>query len=190
MGCHVTACDPEENKTSSVLGRNQYFDSEADFCRVYSEDVLLRVERRLMRNQISYYVREEGTGFFARIFGGQRTGLIVRINESDMETAMDLAEGMRGVEIIGVIPEEDWTPVRAKARRDEERAQASRFREVRKADDRGYYRYDPESDDRRPYSIRPYNRDPDERYYDGRFDREDSYEQDEQERYRQRRAWA
>lgn len=131
MCCYVTASDPELKKTTSVLRRNQYFDSEADLCRVYSEEALLRLERRLLRNQISYFVREESEHFLRRMISPHKACVIVRVNERDMERGMELAEDLRGVEVIGVLPEEDWNPVRAKERRKTEREEQERFRRSR-----------------------------------------------------------
>ena len=95
---------------------------------------MLEVEGILLWNHISYCIREENTSLFSRIFGMKQRSLIIRINSNDMEYAFDLVEGIRGVELVGELPEEDWVPVRAKQRREEEKDQARRFTAGRSRD--------------------------------------------------------
>lgn len=128
MCCYVTSNEgPGQERVSSILPEDQYFDSEVNFCRVYAEDVLQYLERILLRAGISYFVKEENASLLARLLCMHRSGFVVRINCRDMEKAMYLTEDLRGIEIIGRLPEEEWTPSRARLRREEERQQAERF---------------------------------------------------------------
>lgn len=127
--CYVTSGDGRELHTSSVLRENHFFDREADCCRAYSDDALQRVEKLFLESGISFSVQEERRNPFARVLGANKRCVIVRVHEQDMEDAMDIAGSVRGVEVTGIVPEEDWSPVRAKRKREEERRQAGRFRE-------------------------------------------------------------
>ncbi len=128
MCCYVTSNEGQgQERVSSILLEDQYFDSEVNFCRVYAEDVLQYLERILLRAGISYFVKEENSSFLAKLLCMHRSGFVVRINCRDMEKAMYLAEDLRGIEIIGRLPEEEWTPSRARLRREEERRQVERF---------------------------------------------------------------
>ncbi len=128
MCCYVTSNEGQgQERVSSILLEDQYFDSEVNFCRVYAGDVLQYLERILLREGISYFVKEENPSLLGRLLCMHRSGFVVRINCRDMEKAMYLAEDLRGVEIIGRLPEEEWTPKRARIRREEERKQAERF---------------------------------------------------------------
>lgn len=144
MCCYVTSNEGQgQERVSSILLEDQYFDSEVNFCRVYAEDVLQYLERILLREGISYFVREENSSLLARLLCMRRSGFVVRINCRDMEKAIYLAEDLRGVEIIGRLPEEEWTPKSARIRREEERKQAERF--TRRG--RRSYEWDEEEDD-------------------------------------------
>ncbi len=46
---------------SSIIKENQYFDNGCDFCKVYTCDMLDRVERALLEARISFSIREEDT---------------------------------------------------------------------------------------------------------------------------------
>lgn len=143
MCCYVTSNEErEQSVVSTILREDQYFDSEADFCRVYDDAVLHVLERMLLRNGISYFIKEENTSLLARLLCMRRSGFVVRINGRDMEKAIWLAEELRGVEIIGELPEKDWIPREAGLRRKEEERERARF---------GRYRYDEREEERDYY---------------------------------------
>ena len=128
MCCYVTSNEGQgQERVSSILLEDQYFDSEVNFCRVYAEDVLQYLERVLLRAGISYFVKEENSSLLARILSMHRSGFVVRINCRDMEKARYRAEDRRGFEVIGRLPQEEWTPKRARLWREEEGKQAERF---------------------------------------------------------------
>ena len=52
---------------SSIIKENQYFDNGCDFCKVYTCDMLDRVERALLEARISFSIREEDTVLSASI---------------------------------------------------------------------------------------------------------------------------
>lgn len=143
MCCYVTSNEErEQSVVSTILRDDQYFDSEADFCRVYDDRVLHVLERILLRNGISYFIKEENTSLLARLLCMRRSGFVVRINGRDMGKAIWLAEELRGVEIIGRLPERDWIPREAWQRRREEERERERF---------GTYRYDEREEERDYY---------------------------------------
>ena len=143
MCCYVTSNEErEQSVVSTILREDQYFDSEADFCRVYDDAVLHVLERILLRNGISYFIKEENTSLLARLLCMRRSGFVVRINGRDMGKAIWLAEEIRGVEIIGELPEKDWIPREAGQRRKEEERERARF---------GSYRYDEREEERDYY---------------------------------------
>ncbi len=143
MCCYVTSNEGQgQERVSSILPGDQYFDSEVNFCRVYADDVLQYLERILLRAGISYFVKEENSSLLARLLCMHRSGFVVRINCRDMAKAMDLAEDLRGIEIIGSLPQEEWTPKNARLRREEERRQAERFVRHHRSDE-----WDEEEDD-------------------------------------------
>lgn len=96
---------------SSILREDQYFDNEADFCKVESESVRSELERIFLKNRISYFIKTQDQGFFERLFGtGEKRSYIVRINNRDIAQAIRLVQNLQGIEIIGKEPEPDWSP--------------------------------------------------------------------------------
>ncbi len=131
--CYINANEYIETDACSILREDQYFDTEVSFCRVYSEETLMYLERILLRGGISYCIQEENTSLLSRLFSMRRSGCIVRINQRHMEKAMYLTRNLRGLEILSVVPEEDWSPRRAKERRTEEKEQRQRFYDARES---------------------------------------------------------
>lgn len=119
MNCYVTVGENQETRDGSSILKNRYFNSEADFCRVYSEEVLLHLERMFLWNQISYFIRDDHSNVFSRLFSTKKHCWIIRLNSHDLEYAAWLVEDMRGVEIIAQIPERDWVPSEAKKEREQ-----------------------------------------------------------------------
>lgn len=99
---------------TSNVKENSLFDNEMDFCRCAGEENKDILEDLFLRNRISYFIKWQKKSFFGRIFQSRRPDVVVfRINKRDVAAATDLVEGMPGVEIIGAVPEEDWSPKRA-----------------------------------------------------------------------------
>ena len=107
---------------SSILREDQYFNNEADFCVVWNEDSLKKIERIFLSERISYFITDEKMSILQRLFGpGRRTpGVLVRINGRDMARASELVSALPDVEIVGEIPAQDWSP-KEKIRRMRER---------------------------------------------------------------------
>lgn len=141
MCCYVNSIEEQgRDHVSSILLEDQYFDSEVNFCRVYATDILQYLERILLRGGISYFVKEENSSFLSKLFSMHRSGFIVRINCRDMEKAMYLTENLRGIEILGRIPEAEWTPRRERLWREErEREERYYYRESEWRDQSYYY---------------------------------------------------
>lgn len=117
MKCYVTSEETVQEKGSTILFEDQFFDSEADFCRVYTEDAMTHLEQVFLWNRISYCIEEENASILSRLFGLGKHSWVFRINQNDMEYALWLVGDMRGVEVIAKMPEHDWTPKEAKKRR-------------------------------------------------------------------------
>ncbi len=88
----------------------RYFHNERDFCRVYSESVLVRIEQLFLKHRISYFIKEEDSSLVAKLFGNTKSGYVIRINAKDINLADYLVSGTRGVEVITDRVEEDWSP--------------------------------------------------------------------------------
>ena len=122
MCCYDTDSEGQEiYRGSSILRENQYFDSEADFCRVYSEDVMRQLEEIFTWNRVSYFISERNTALLSRLLGFRKHYWVFRINKNDLEYAMWMTDGMRGIEVIAEPPAPEWIPVEAKRRREEGR---------------------------------------------------------------------
>ncbi|SDZ76802.1 hypothetical protein SAMN02745687_00347 [Lachnospiraceae bacterium NK3A20] len=109
---------------SSILLENQYFDNECDFCKVYSEENLLKIENIFLKNRISYFIKPEDDSLLARLFGSvmNRQRMVIRINNRDIERAVRLVDGIHGVDVIAAMPQSDWCPREHLARRRKEAA--------------------------------------------------------------------
>ncbi len=96
---------------SSILREDQYFDNEADFCKVESENVRSELEKIFLKNRISYFIKAQEQSFLERLFGDKgKRPYIVRINNRDIAKAIRLTQDLEGIEIIGREPEPDWSP--------------------------------------------------------------------------------
>ena len=123
MCCIVTDCEGQENyRGFSILQENQYFNSEVDFCKVYSEEVRRQLEELLLWNRVSYFIDVQNSTLFLRLLGFRKRYWLFRINRNDLEYAIRLTEGMSGVEVIAEPPARDWVPAEAKRRREQMRA--------------------------------------------------------------------
>jgi len=103
---------------TSILREDQYFDNEVEFCIVHGAGAMNELERVLLKNRISYFIRQQEKSILQKIFkrGKVEDIFVVRINGRDVENAIELAQDIPGVEITGEIPEQDWSP-RAKLER-------------------------------------------------------------------------
>lgn len=120
MCCIVTENDGQDAYHGfSIIQENHYFNSEADFCRVYSEEVRRELEELLLWSRVSYFIVDQNTTLLSRVFGLRKRCWLFRINRNDLEYAMQLVEDMRGVEVIAQPPARDWVPVEAKRRREQ-----------------------------------------------------------------------
>ncbi|MBR4208173.1 MAG: hypothetical protein K5987_06105 [Lachnospiraceae bacterium] len=74
--------------------------NEIDLCEVRGGKkrnvgaVRHKIEAALQYARISYFLRWQEPGFFARIFAGERTKLIFCINSAQLEDAMKVLEGL------------------------------------------------------------------------------------------------
>ena len=78
---------PIENMMTKVKVNN-----EIDLCEVASEKVRRKVEAALQYARVSYFLRWQEPGFFARVFLHERTRLIFCINAAQVEDAMKVFE--------------------------------------------------------------------------------------------------
>ncbi len=111
---------------TSILREDQFFDNECDFAKVYTRETLKIMERILLKNRISYFIREEDTSIFAKLFASSanRYRCVIRINKRDIEDAMEAVRGVRGIDIVCREPVHDWCPKEKLRRLEAEKALA------------------------------------------------------------------
>ena len=61
--------------------------NEIDLCEVQSEEIRHKIEIALQGARVSYFLRWQEPGFFARIFARKKTKIIFCINEAQLEDA-------------------------------------------------------------------------------------------------------
>ena len=66
-----------ENEYSKVKVNN-----EMDYCSVTDMDVKAALEKAFMKARVSYFLRWEKPGFFARLFSGSKTDIVFCINSA------------------------------------------------------------------------------------------------------------
>lgn len=71
-----------ENEYSKVKVNN-----EMDFCSVTDTGIKTALEKAFMKARVSYFLRWEKPGFFAKIFGGAKPSIVFCINSAQIETA-------------------------------------------------------------------------------------------------------
>ncbi len=90
-----------ENEYSKVKVNN-----EIDFCSVSDTDVKAALERAFMKARVSYFLRWENPGLFARIFGGGKTRIVFCINSAQIEIADEVLKSLgdlqSSVKLLGV----------------------------------------------------------------------------------------
>ena len=70
------------NELSKVKVNN-----ELDFCSVTDVEVKSVIEKALMKARVSYFLRWEKPGFFARLFTSAKTRIVFCINSAQIEIA-------------------------------------------------------------------------------------------------------
>lgn len=82
-----------ENEYSKVKVNN-----EMDFCSVTDNNVKTVLEKAFMKARVSYFLRWEKPGFFARIFAGAKPRIVFCINSAQAETAEEVIKELGDVE--------------------------------------------------------------------------------------------
>lgn len=82
-----------ENEYSKVRVNN-----EMDFCSVTDMEVKAKLEKAFMKARVSYFLRWEKPGFFARVFGGTKTRIVFCINSAQLETADEVIRELGDIE--------------------------------------------------------------------------------------------
>jgi len=102
----------------TILQENQYFDNEADFCRVYSEQSLRMIQKILLKNHISYFVKNVNDSMVARLLG-RKACAIIRINDADITRAAGLIDDVnaRDARLIRTRSADDWVMERSRTKR-------------------------------------------------------------------------
>lgn len=62
-------------------------DNEYDFCAITDIEIKVQLEKLFMRKRVSYFLRWDKPGFFARVFSGAKEEIIFCINSMDIERA-------------------------------------------------------------------------------------------------------
>lgn len=76
--------------------------NEVPFCRVTSLKAKENVERVLLNNRISYYVKWKEQSFFSRLFGGKESVVfVIYIHDTMVDKARSLLKGMKGLKMYG-----------------------------------------------------------------------------------------
>lgn len=74
-----------DNELSKVKVNN-----ELDFCSVTDTGVKALIEKALMKARVSYFLRWEKPGFFAKIFKKAKPRIVFCINSAQVETAQEV----------------------------------------------------------------------------------------------------
>ena len=83
--------------------------NEIDLCEVQSEDIRHKIEIALQGARVSYFLRWQEPGIFAKIFAGKKTKIIFCINEAQLEEAGIALEKL-------TLQEQDYTMLKRKSR--------------------------------------------------------------------------
>lgn len=76
-----------ENEYSKVKVNN-----EIDFCSVTDTNVKAVLEKAFMKARVSYFLRWEKPGLFAKLFGGGKPDIVFCINSAQIEIADEVLE--------------------------------------------------------------------------------------------------
>lgn len=74
-----------ENEFSKVKVNN-----EIDFCSVTDTEKKVILEKAFMKARVSYFLRWEKPGFFAKFFTGGKTSIVFCINSAQIEIAEEV----------------------------------------------------------------------------------------------------
>lgn len=86
-----------DNELSRVKVNN-----ELDYCSVVSKEKKVMLEKAFMKARVSYFLRWEKPGFFAKIFTGAKTRVVFCINQAQTEIAEEVINSL-GDEIASEI---------------------------------------------------------------------------------------
>lgn len=78
-----------ENELSKVKVNN-----ELDFCSIMDPDKKTVLEKAFMKARVSYFLRWEKPGFFARVFAGEKSSVVFCINSAQLETAEEVVKNL------------------------------------------------------------------------------------------------
>lgn len=78
-----------ENELSKVKVNN-----ELDFCSVIDREKKTVLEKAFMKARVSYFLRWEKPGFFARVFAGEKDCVVFCINSAQLETADEVIKSL------------------------------------------------------------------------------------------------
>lgn len=82
-----------ENEYSKVKVNN-----ELDFCSVTDQNVKTVLEKAFMKARVSYFLRWDKPGFFAKLFKGESQSIVFCINSAQVETAEEVIKELADVE--------------------------------------------------------------------------------------------
>ncbi len=72
--------------------------NEMDFCSVTDIDVKAALEKAFMKARVSYFLRWEKPGFFAKLFSGSKPSIVFCINSAQIETAEEVVKSLGEME--------------------------------------------------------------------------------------------
>lgn len=78
-----------ENELSKVKVNN-----ELDFCSVVDPEKKTVLEKAFMKARVSYFLRWENPGFFAKFFSREKTKVVFCINSAQIETAEEVVKSL------------------------------------------------------------------------------------------------
>lgn len=78
-----------ENEFSKVKVNN-----EIDYCSVTDDNVKTALEKAFMKARVSYFLRWEKPGFFAKLFTGAKPNIVFCINAAQLETAEEVLKSL------------------------------------------------------------------------------------------------
>ena len=88
---------------SSVTFSNGFFNREVAFCKVYSLESKEKLEKLFLKNRISYFIEWQDKTFWQRLLAAEskkeKNVFTIRINESDIELAKELIQGIDSVKL-------------------------------------------------------------------------------------------
>lgn len=82
-----------ENEYSKVKVNN-----EMDFCSVTDQNIKTILEKAFMKARVSYFLRWDKPGFFAKVFKGASPSIVFCINSAQIETAEEVIRELADVE--------------------------------------------------------------------------------------------